>query len=358
MGDLPSATTSGEKIPLHITDLEGVVRLTRNKTDLHSREKDLRFGFRAVDNQRWVHLMGGDWTLQPIEYTRMVTEQSQTRSGNRDPAFLSCGLLARVEELEFIKNTEKMKAFLSGNICTGAGISAELEDFSTSNCPICSLSKVDLLRNKNLIIALKNLGLLMEVYFSSLYKGVFSIFIEHLEGWDQPFELVSAGYLKYSIELVLRNFFRSIRSKKSVDPPFVAISSPNECGIYMTKLLNDLSTHLSDHGERKLGEERVALSKERAKPTVEVKAAKAAEIKTKPTVTPTGKRSRCFIFFGQSLNAIHAKNKKPYQCDNAECVHSHLSIKGKTKAELIGIADAMPYHSKANCRAAIEKMSL
>ena len=94
----------------------------------------------------------------------------------------------------------------------------------TSNCPICSLSKVDLLRNKNLIIALRNLGLLMEVYFSSLYKGVFSVSIEHLEGSGQPFELVSAGYLKYSIELVLRNFFRSVRSKKSIDPPFVVIS--------------------------------------------------------------------------------------------------------------------------------------
>ena len=101
----------------------------------------------------------------------MVTEQSQTRSGNRDPAFSSCGLLSRVEELDVVKNAEKIKAFLSGNICMGAGMSAELEDSSTLNCPICSLSKVDLLRNKNLIIALKNLGLLIEVYFSSLYKG-------------------------------------------------------------------------------------------------------------------------------------------------------------------------------------------
>ena len=359
VGVLPSATTTGEKIPLHITDLEGVVRLTRNKTDLHSREKDLRFGFRAVDSQRWVHLMGGDWCLQPIEYARMVTEQSQTRSVNRDPAFSSCGLLARVEELIFINNSDKVKAFLSGNICTGAGASVEMDDFTVHL--ICTLSKVDISRNRNLIGAIKNLGLLMEVYLSSQYKGVFSSFIEHLEGSDQPFELVSAGYLKYSIELVLRNFFRTVRSKKSVDPPFVAIASPNECAIYMTDLFHGLFIHLSDHGERKLGEERVALSKERAKVIAivdkcpqpdKVVARKAAAVK--PAV---GKKSRCFNFFGQSINAIHAKTKKPYLCDNVECVHSHQPVKGKTKTELISIADAMPYHSKADCRAAIEKMS-
>ena len=361
MGVLPSATTAGEKIPLHITDLEGVVRLTRNKTDLHSREKDLRFGFRAVDSLRWVHLMGGDWCLQPVEYARMIIEQSQTRSSNRDPAFSSCGLLARIEELEFLNNSEKIKAFLSGIICTGAGVSVELEDFTVANCPICSLSKVDIFRNKNLIGAIKNLGLLMEVYLSSLYKGVFSIFIEHLEGSDQPFELVSAGYLRHSIELVLRNFFRTVRTKKSVDPPFVAISSPNECAIYMTDVFNILYMHLSYHGERKLGEERVALSRERAKLSAivdkgpqpdKVKAQKAAAVKP-----AAGKKSRCFNYFGQSINAIHAKTKKPYQCDIAECVHSHLPVKGKTKNELISIADAMPYHSKADCRAAIEKMS-
>ena len=96
-------------------------------------------------------------------------------------------------------------------------MSVELEDFTVANCPICGLSKVDIFRNKNLIGAIKNLGLLMELYICSPYKGVFSIFIEHLEGSDQPFELVSAGYLKYYIELVLRNFFRTVRSKKSVE---------------------------------------------------------------------------------------------------------------------------------------------
>ena len=118
VGELP--LTTGERAPYILRIWRGSNGERETKPTLQS---DLRFGFRAVDPERWVHLMGGDWTLQTIEYSTMITERSRTRVKNRDPAFGSCGLLVRIEDLDFSLNSEKIKFLMTGMVCAGVGIS-------------------------------------------------------------------------------------------------------------------------------------------------------------------------------------------------------------------------------------------
>ena len=60
--------------------------------DVTQRAKDLAFGFRMVDRERWTYLMGADFLLQPSEYYMMIVEQAKTRASGREAAFESCGL--------------------------------------------------------------------------------------------------------------------------------------------------------------------------------------------------------------------------------------------------------------------------
>lgn len=46
-----------------IEDLEGVLRPTRNKSDLQQREKDLYFVFREMDVGKWDYSITTDWVL-------------------------------------------------------------------------------------------------------------------------------------------------------------------------------------------------------------------------------------------------------------------------------------------------------
>ena len=116
-GELPDDT--GEKIKgtsTYLLDLDGVKHPTRNKTDVAQRERDLNFVFRAMDPDKWEYSISTDVVLQPEQYRSMVCELGDTQSNDRHNAFISCGLISRVQRLSFVGEKEKMKLLLTGSV--------------------------------------------------------------------------------------------------------------------------------------------------------------------------------------------------------------------------------------------------
>ena len=94
------ADDAGEKqkgTSTYLLDLDGVKHPTRNKTDIAQRERDLYFVFRAMDPEKLEYSISTDLVLQPELYRSMVCEQGDTQSDDRHSAFMSCGLISRVQ---------------------------------------------------------------------------------------------------------------------------------------------------------------------------------------------------------------------------------------------------------------------
>ena len=188
-------------------------------------------GFRVVERERWPHLMGGDFLLQPAEYARVIIEQARTRPQHRDVAFHTCGLLVHIEELDFANKTEKLRSLMNGNVYgVGKGTPDGIQDFESPGSPISTATGVDRLRNRNLISALENVQIVMEVFYSPAFETALGTFIGLLKNSAQPMMLVTAAYLKHSVELQLTTFFRVVRSKKHNEPPLVSLATPKERG--------------------------------------------------------------------------------------------------------------------------------
>ena len=100
-------------------DLDGRTHTTRCREDVTQRAKDLAFGFRMVDNERWTYLMGADFLLQPNEYYMMIVKQAKTRASGREPAFESCGLADHIRNLRFADSPNKLKSPVTGSIFDG-----------------------------------------------------------------------------------------------------------------------------------------------------------------------------------------------------------------------------------------------
>jgi hypothetical protein len=116
--------------------------------------------------------MGGDWLLQPAEYARTITEQARTRPQHRDVAFHTCGLLVRIEVLDFANKTEKLRSLMTGNVYGAVkGTAVDIHDFEALGSPISTATGVDRYRNKNLIAALENVQLVMEVFYSPAFEN-------------------------------------------------------------------------------------------------------------------------------------------------------------------------------------------
>ena len=117
----------------YLLDLDGVKHLTRNKTDIPQRERELYFIFRAMDSGKWDYSISTDFVLQTEQYRSMVCEQGDTQSGDRHLAFESCGLISRVQKLRIFHEKEKMKLLLTGSVlveCT-TDPTLTLQDFAT-----------------------------------------------------------------------------------------------------------------------------------------------------------------------------------------------------------------------------------
>jgi hypothetical protein len=179
------------------------------------------------------------------------------------------------------------------------------------------------------------------------------IFIEQLEGAYRPMELVAADFLKYSVELTLRNFFRVIRSVKSSSIIGFSVEGPELCSKFMTnsfdKLAADLASHASMVRQDAFFRLRLArmtdtssVSKaEQPNQKVEKQTVKFAETKMDDKVGPVATKV-CSGHIGKQLGAVR-KDGRPYACGyGKDCTFSHVTIANKTDQRLTEIVASMP----------------
>jgi hypothetical protein len=55
----------------------------------------------------------------------------------------------------------------------------------------------------------------MLIFFSKAFEDCLDAFIVDLEGSKRTLELVAADFLKYSVEFILKKFFRVLRSERA-----------------------------------------------------------------------------------------------------------------------------------------------
>jgi hypothetical protein len=358
--DKPKGTST------YILDLDGVKRPTRNKSDIPQREKDLHFMFRAMDVGKWDYSMSTDLVLQPEAYRSMLCEQSISQIEDQHPAFTACGLIIRVQSLPIFFNEEKLKLLLTGSILIEGSSepSLNLEDFVTKGAEaITDRASPCPLHNSGLVSALKNLGICLHIVFSGFFSKALDEFIDHLEGARRIMEVAPADFLKYSIELALRKFFRVVRSVKTSALVDMNVSNPEECAAYLQWIFNRLAEDLACHPKMVKMEAyyRCQISRSRAltqtqKPKEPV--AKAAQEKTVKFAdkTPDDKAiltKPCAGHIGSQLGAVKPDGR-PYKCVHGDrCTFRHVSVTGKTDQRLHDLVATMPVHDQSDLRKVI-----
>lgn len=358
----------GEKGFATIVDLDGRSHLTRCRKDVTQRAKDLAFGFRMVDKERWTYLMGADYLLQPNEYYNMIVEQAKTRASGREPAFESCGLADRIRNLRFADSPSKLKSLVTGSIFDGLKDSITIEDIETRGLPIATGLQPDVNSNVNLASMLRNLEAVVVVFFSASFVGVFAGFLEDLEGFKRPLELVSADYLKHALGLELAKFFRIIRNQKASDDLNLILSGPEKCAIFLRSLLTALARDLSDDAKRVHMETHhlLTIRKEKAAKVGTIAAVPLGEkVREKVASAPekvvtrsekAAKQAICGLHFGKQIGAISDRTNVEFACTaGAECKFRHVSVKGKQKTELISIIGELPTTMRPSMMAAVSK---
>ena len=360
------AEDAGSKLKgtsVYLLDLNGNKLYTRNKSDIPQREKDLSFIFRAMDKSKMEYSTTTDFVLQTEVYRCMLCEQGDTQAEDRHEAFISCGLISRVQRLQVFSKSEKLKLLLTGAVLLEGSNEAtlSLEDFVTGE-KITSTALICPSNNSGLIGALKNLQTILQIVFSDEYKECLAPFIEKLEGAIRPLELVSSDLLKYSVELTLRKVFRIIRSVRTTALFGLNVEGPENCATFFTESFEKLADDLADHqvmekmkAYYKLNVSRKsyvgggAIRAEAPAPKLE-RAVKFIEPKSEKDSAAT---KVCSGHLGKQLNAVR-KDGKPYACGfGKDCTFIHMSVADKSKQQLNEIAAAMPSPMKQDLQKAI-----
>ena len=137
-----------------------------------------------------------------------------------------------------------------------------LDDFVTGE-KIATKPVVCPANNAGLISVLRNFQTVMQIVFSDCFETCLGAFIKDLEGSHRPMELVAADFLRFSVEQVLRDFFRVVRSVKSTAISAGSVSNPTECAQYLSGRFLELAGNLSTYSARVVDEQffRVKLSR-------------------------------------------------------------------------------------------------
>ena len=132
MGGEQAEDTVGKAKGMSIVDLDGGEHPTRNKADLHQRERDLWCTYRVMDVDKQSYGIRSDVTLQPEHYLGMLLEQGDTQVIDRHHAFTSCGLMNWIQKLPVIGENGKLRLLLVGSILADNNVTTlGLKDFIT-----------------------------------------------------------------------------------------------------------------------------------------------------------------------------------------------------------------------------------
>ena len=363
--------TASKAKGMSIIDLEGGEHPTRNKADIHQRERELWLTYRIMDAPKQCYSIGSDVTLQPDHYLGMLYEQGDTQAADRHPTFLSCGLINRIERLPVLAEIGKLKLLLVGSVLTDNGAPTLcLEDFISGEKITCKPSPCPS-NNAGLMAALKNVQLVMQVCFSNFFGKALESFIDKLEGASRPMELVASDFLKHSVQHNLKRFFREVSSVRGSDvQDGVSFKSPELCAAYLTSLFNKLAEDLSDHpmmvrrdAHFRLRSVRptVSFSSEKTlakKEVVSGKVEKSAASAVTPTDVKKENHSRiCIGHLGQLLEAVD-KDGRPYKCKfEKDCAFRHVTIEDKSRQRLLDIVGSFTTIPRADLTRAVDKRS-
>ena len=109
---------TGKTKGMSIVDSDGGQHPTRNKTNLHQWERDLWCTYRNTNAGKHNYSISSEVTLQPDNYLGMPFEQGDRQAVDRHSAFISCGLMSRIEKLLVLGESGKLKLLLVGSVLT------------------------------------------------------------------------------------------------------------------------------------------------------------------------------------------------------------------------------------------------
>ena len=187
-----------------------------------------------------------------------------------------------------------------------------------------------------IIQVLKNLQTVMQIVFSNSFATCLDVFINHLEGELRPIEAVAADFLRYSIEMAVRKYFRIVRSVKGTVLTDLSVRTPELCAEFLSALFAKTAADLSvlttmialDNYFRFKLSKRVQV----AATVTPVKSNKIiAKSNTKSAeehiVTPW---KPCSGHLGSRLDAVRKDGRK-YKCSHGkDCTYRHISVSEAT----------------------------
>jgi hypothetical protein len=176
-------------------------------------------------------------------------------------------------------------------------------------------------------------------------------------------EVVPADFLKYSIELALRKFFRVVRSVKTSALVDMNVSNPEECATYLAWIFNRLAEDLAYHPKMVKMEAYYRCQLSRSRALMQTQKPKDTVAKTAPEKTvkfsdkiPDDKAimtKPCAGHIGSQLGAVKPDGR-PYKCVHGDrCTFRHESVSGKTDQRLHDLVATMPAHIQSDLRKVI-----
>lgn len=324
-----------------IVDLEGGMHPTRLKKNLAERERDLGVMFRVSARERWPHIMGTEYVLQVEEYARVINEQCTFRHSERDLGFETCGLLDRIWNLNFSEDMSLLKKLLTGDFGGPSGDALDMQKFAGRSTKIPVEPTPCPQQNRALVVAMKNMELVLEVFYGSAFKGTTAFFIDKLEGLERPMELASSAFLLHSLEVVLSRYFRALRmATTAANAATRDISSPASCAARLTTVLKDFISTVDTQEKLSEAMARYQLRDYRGKPSNTVKAAVLPvkkEVKFASAVTsvsPSGTKQPCGEHFAGQLKAQDPRTSRTFACQYGDaCRYQHDDITGWTETK-------------------------
>lgn len=282
--------------------------------------------------------------------------------------------------LPLFHNKEKLKCLLTGYVLIecSSDPTLTLDDFAI-NERISNKATACPSNNAGLVAAIKNFQVVMQIVFSDAFATSLEVFIDHLEGVKRPMEVVPADFLRYSVELTLRKFFRIVRTVKGSALSDCSVKTPEQCAALMSSLFVRLAADLSDSATM-LGMEsyyRVRTLRKRELDVLSVnfvtpaksgrqnlekqsvKFSPATPIILQSQTSVTEEKSSlpskpCSGHLGSQLAAVR-KDGRPYACSHGkECTYRHISVAGKSNQKLLDIVASMPVPVRADLKKAIE----
>ena len=235
-----------------------------------------------------------------------------------------------------------------------------LDDF-TNREKISSKDSACSSNNVGIIQALKNFQTVMQIVFSDDFATSLEVFIDHLEGVKRPLYVVVADFLRYSVELTLRKFFKIIRSVRGPALTDYSVKTPELCAMLLASLFKKLADDLTDPATI-LGLDtyyRVRVSRKKEveasnKYTTPEKSGRANAVKQVVTFAQTPMKPAqeaksppskpCSGHLGAQLSAVR-KHGRPYICSHGnDCTYKHITVVGKSNQRLQDIIAAVAKH--------------